>query len=416
MTDSTQTAPMGRTVFISHDANRTGAPFMLLHLCRWLRANTDLEFSIVLRRGGELEREFEAIAPTTVLSRQFSHGEGVIERIAHILGFHGFAEAQARARLCSMWRRENVRLIYSNTATNGEVLKWMRALLDALTISHIHELSFWMSHRMARESLAALLENTDLYVAGADAAKRNLIDSHSVESTRVITIHDFIPTMNYDLASAKTKGELIRRQLNIPESAYIVGAAGTTDWRKGIDLFVHLARSVHVRRPTDVHFIWVGGSPKGEHFHEMRHDLRLLGLDDRVHFVGAREDYVDYISAFDVFALPSREDCFPLVMLEAACLGKPIVCFSGAGGAPEFVEPDAGRAVPYLDIEGMAGQICEMLAHPALLVSLGVNARAKVAQQHDIGVAGRKIFELVYETLSKGLPGAQRPSAKQQCN
>ena len=51
-----------RVLFISHDATRTGAPMILLHLLRWLRANTELSFDVLLRDGGELAGEFEQTA------------------------------------------------------------------------------------------------------------------------------------------------------------------------------------------------------------------------------------------------------------------------------------------------------------------------------------------------------------------
>ena len=52
-------------LFVSHDASRTGAPIALLTFLRWLRANTDYRFEVLLGCGGPLEPAFEALAPTT---------------------------------------------------------------------------------------------------------------------------------------------------------------------------------------------------------------------------------------------------------------------------------------------------------------------------------------------------------------
>ena len=52
-----------KVLFISHDASRTGAPIVFLHLLRWLRENTTIGIGILLKRGGELENEFNDIAP-----------------------------------------------------------------------------------------------------------------------------------------------------------------------------------------------------------------------------------------------------------------------------------------------------------------------------------------------------------------
>jgi hypothetical protein len=59
---------MKRILFIGHDATRSGAPFVLLHLLRWLRKNApDLEFELLLLSGGELEREFRQLCTVHAL-------------------------------------------------------------------------------------------------------------------------------------------------------------------------------------------------------------------------------------------------------------------------------------------------------------------------------------------------------------
>ena len=78
------------------------------------------------------------------------------------------------------------------------------------------------------------------------------------------------------------------------------------------------------------------------------------GLAAHVTFLGPKPNPRDWFRAGDVFLLPSREDPFPLVCLEAAEAGMPVVCFAEAGGMPDFVEDDAGFVVPYLDVEAMA--------------------------------------------------------------
>jgi len=97
--------------------------------------------------------------------------------------------------------------------------------------------------------------------------------------------------------------------------------------------------------------------------------------------------------------LVSREDPFPLVCLEAASLGKPIVCFDKAGGMPEFVEDDCGFIVPYLDTEAMAEKIIELIKNPELRQRLGERARKKVKERFDVEVQAPKIFSLIQRTM-----------------
>ena len=103
----------------------------------------------------------------------------------------------------------------------------------------------------------------------------------------------------------------------------------------------------------------------------------------------------DYFCAADVFAMVSREDPFPLVCLEAAALGKPILCFRDAGGMPEFVEDDAGFCVPFLDVEAMAEAIKRFQTDGGLLADRGLAARAKVIARHDLNISAARIAEII---------------------
>src|SRR6185295_10643820 len=57
-----------------------------------------------------------------------------------------------------------------------------------------------------------------------------------------------------------------------------------------------------------------------------------------VHLTGARSDPERWLAAFDVFALSSRSEGLPLVVLEAMAMGIPVVC-TAVGGVPDVVEP-----------------------------------------------------------------------------
>src|SRR5262245_34600577 len=60
----------GPILFVSHDASPTGAPFVLLHLLRWLRGNTNLDFHVALNATGTLESQFAELAPVAVFRRE----------------------------------------------------------------------------------------------------------------------------------------------------------------------------------------------------------------------------------------------------------------------------------------------------------------------------------------------------------
>jgi glycosyltransferase involved in cell wall biosynthesis len=114
-----------------------------------------------------------------------------------------------------------------------------------------------------------------------------------------------------------------------------------------------------------------------------------------VRFLGEREDSQQLFAAIDLFALTSREDPFPLVVLEAAMFAKPTVCFSNAGGIPEFVDHGCGLSVPYLDITRFATAIEELIEDSALRERLGQAARQRVTGLHSLDVGANALWEVL---------------------
>jgi glycosyltransferase involved in cell wall biosynthesis len=384
-----------KILFISHDASRTGAPILLLNFLRWFKASTDNSFEILLGRGGELEKDFAALAPTDVF---YNEGEGseivqkhqFIRRITRRLGINN-PGARIRRKLAG----SNIGLIYSNTSTNGNILQAL-SFLDCPVISHIHELEYSLKERS--DKLDYVLKRSVHFIACAQAVKDHLVSRYSVPAEKVSVIYEFLASPLIDKLNAATSRKLLRRELSVDEDAFIVGSAGTRHWRKGPDLFIQLADRVRSKMDGPIHFAWLGGGDQTQQ-HAIDHDIKKAGLGTSVHFLDAKPNPLDYFADFDLFALTSREDPFPLVCLEAASLVKPVLCFDKAGGEPEFVEKDCGFVVPSVDVDAMADRVIELYNNRELLRQLGQNAAKKVRARHKLEDNAPKIFAVIKKYL-----------------
>ncbi len=359
-----------KVLFVSHDAQPHGAQILLLNLLRWITANTSLTPHVLLKQDGPLRQDFEAIAPTSVWPQ--GDPSGFLQKC----------------------RREKYDLIYSNTVTNGAVLEVLSAL-DCPVISHIHELGYWIAWRSGAVNNAQVVQHSDYYITASQAVADCLGETLRLPAEKIFVVHAFAPTRigTFDAPAARRR---VRAELGIPSDCPVIGGSGTTDWRKSPDLFVQLARAVKSRlQDKEVHFVWVGGDGAGPEFGALWHDVRRLGLEKCVHFLGHRDNPRDYFAAFDLFALTSREDPYPLVVLEAAALGQPVLGFAQSGGVGEFIENDAGFLVPYLDIEAMSARAVELLGDEKLRRTLGAQAREKAARRHDVSVAAPRIVNVI---------------------
>jgi len=400
-------------LFISHDASRTGAPIVLLHLLRWIKDNSNISFQIILRNGGELEEEFRAIAPTFIFSQYRSEhtkkNDGLairaLRKVARLIGFgskphtqpiwQDLASRQLKQDVEEFLDGEKVSLIYSNTITNGEVLEVLRMAFDCPVISHIHELE-WAIGYYDKPGAEKTLKYTHHYIACSEAVRQNLTQNHGIEPEKLTLIHEFVSTLDVAPYLAREHREKVCKDLGIPPSSLLIGASGTIHWRKGPDLFIQLAKIVlGMDLGLPIHFLWIGGRTEGTYYKQLCHDIALSNLGSHVHFLGAKSNPLDYYAIYDVFTLMSREDPFPIVCLEASLMGKPILCFDRAGGAKELVEDDCGFVVPYLNVECMAQRVSEILGSRELRQRLGQRAREKVQKYYSIDALGPKVLNTI---------------------
>lgn len=387
-------------LFISHDAFRAGATIILINLLRWFKENTDIPFHVLICKHGEMEEEFRKLAPVWYLDQRVGRRAALRAAIRTMTGNMRISNELTLAGLSTkIGSATKTGLIYSNTVTNGRALKALSSL-GCPVLTHVHELEFAI-RTFAGDDFELVKRYTDHFVVVADAVRNNLVVRHGIPENKIERIYGFVPTTARPRADVPALKREIAAELKIPEESRIVGGCGTVDWRKGCDLFLQLAITIRARTPAfPVHLLWLGAKPPGDGFYSLQHDLERAGLTNHVHFIGSRSNPLDYIAAFDVLALVSREDPFPLVIMEAAAAGVPTICFDNAGGGREFVEEDAGCVVPYLDIGAMADCVLKLLGTDDLRIRFGQRAQEKVRERHDIGVSAPKILQIIERMLA----------------
>ena len=142
--------------------------------------------------------------------------------------------------------------------------------------------------------------------------------------------------------------------------------------RKGVDLFVKLSEML----PT-LNFVWIGGSRL-----EFMEVINLNSFPENLRFIPNTVDALSYLNCFDIYAQTSRMEVFPLSVMEAYSLKKPVVCFEEAGGTKEIIEKDAGIVVEKLNLEEMAEQIQYLAENKELMLEFGNNGFEKLKSHY----------------------------------
>lgn len=150
----------------------------------------------------------------------------------------------------------------------------------------------------------------------------------------------------------------LRAELGISPGTLLIGGAGHLAPRKGFDLLLRAFASAAL---PDARVVIAGG---GGHLADLQALAAELGVTDRVHFLGHREDGPDVIAGCDVFVLGSRNEGMANVMLEAMAAGVPVIAtdVSGVRRAldAEPGTPPAGWIVPPDDAAAMGAALSEV--------------------------------------------------------
>jgi glycosyltransferase involved in cell wall biosynthesis len=247
------------------------------------------------------------------------------------------------------------------------------------------------------------LEPTALGLMGRlPAVRRLLMLSHYSANyfaqlgRKVITIHSGIDLADFD---GRTIVPSLRAARGIAEDQPLVGIAGRFVQVKGMDVFVRAAAQIAASEPR-ARFFMLGNDagPYGDEVHAL---VLQLGLGEKVTFTGFVDDMHAALADLDIVVVPSRRESAPLVVYEAMALGKPVVA-SRVHGLPELVDDGVtGLLVPPEDDAATAKAVLSLLADPDRRRAMGQAAQRRVRTHFDLGLATKKMQDLLIEVASE---------------
>jgi teichuronic acid biosynthesis glycosyltransferase TuaC len=197
-----------------------------------------------------------------------------------------------------------------------------------------------------------------------------------------------------DLATLRANAmprEEARGLLDLPAEAVIVLFVGAVDPEKGIgelvDAILTLDRSFMA--------VIVGRGP-----------LVGQGLDrpeaaGRLIYTGQRPnaDVARFMSAADLFVLPSYSEGTPTVLVEAGAVGLPIVA-SGVGGIPDMLGTDRGLILPEISARAVADAVLSCVDDRSAALARAERMRAYVDKQHDANTNAALLAEVYASALA----------------
>ena len=215
---------------------------------------------------------------------------------------------------------------------------------------------------------------------------RRLQEAAGVPPRKLTVIPNGIDVSRFD----NVRPASLRPDLGISEGATLILYVGRLDPQKGLH---HLLEAIC--RVENLHLILAGHGPSREW---LEAEARRLGLDDRTHFLGFRDDVPALLAASDALVLPSLWEGMPNVLLEAAAARRPVVA-TDVEGVRDIVEDGVtGLIVPPARPDALADALQAVSASPARREKMGEAAREKVACHFSLSTMIQQ-YEHLYEGL-----------------
>ncbi len=180
-----------------------------------------------------------------------------------------------------------------------------------------------------------LLKGLDLTIVTPSIWLADLVRQSFLKDYPIYTINNGI-----DLSVFAPTESAFRQKHGLEEKCIVLGVAFGWGKRKGLDVFLELAKRLDER----YQIVLVGT--------DSVIDKQLPNHIISIHRTQDQHELAEIYSAADVFVNPTREDNFPTVNMEAIACGTPVITFK-TGGSPECIDKTCGIVVPCDDIDAM---------------------------------------------------------------
>jgi glycosyltransferase involved in cell wall biosynthesis len=212
-----------------------------------------------------------------------------------------------------------------------------------------------------------------------------------------------------DYIGVRDKRRAERERLGLADDDVVVTTVANLRREKGYPELLAAARDVVADAPDAVFLAAGQGALEGQ----LRAEHRRLGLGQRFRFLGQVDDVPALLAASDVFVLPSRFEGTPIAIMEALCVGLPIVA-TRVGGIPDEVTDDIeGLLVPPYDPPALLAALLRIVGDTDLRGRLA-GAAEQSGHRYDIRLAADRVeatyLSLVGSSADSGKPGLTPPS------
>jgi glycosyltransferase involved in cell wall biosynthesis len=246
-------------------------------------------------------------------------------------------------------------------------------------------------HKTAYRLLAPLYTRI---LAVSERVREWHLQADHLRTDQILTIHNGLSLQRFDDSIDR---DYARGKFNLTRGTRVVTTIANINSWKGVDTFIAAAALVHKDHP-DTEFCIAGDWTDLDLAAHLQQQARDLGIASIVHFLRRVEDVSSLLLCSDVFALLSRSEGFPNVVLEAMAARLPVVA-TAVGGTPEAITNTVnGLLVAPDDPAAAATLISALLSDISLSSRLAQAGRKRVESEFSLAQMTKQHIDL-YRSL-----------------
>ena len=348
-------------LIVSHDAHPHGAQILCLNMAKEFKQKLGIDVELVVLGEGVMLKKYAQYAAVHQFNLESMSERDISERLKRI-------------------KDSSLGVAIVNTTVSGTITPYLKKE-GFNVVSLIHELPNVLKDMHLEKHAELIAQNADQIIFPAHQVLDGFehFIGKKLANTQIRPQGIYLPSILRDGQDKERVKSEVRKELNIPSTSQIIMCAGYADHRKGFDIFVESALVV-MSSNRNVYALWLGHWDK-PFVTEVLASITDKKLRDRFILPGIVDDPRRYYVAADVYALTSREDPFPSVVMESLDALTPVVAFKESGGFENLLVRDCGLLVEKGNVAAYSTGLTQILDNVDLAQRLAKQGQAIVKEE-----------------------------------
>lgn len=338
-------------------------------------------------RGGEnqillLMRGLKQKYPQIQCSAAYPRGSRGLERFAEefpTLELPSTSAFDLRSifKIAKYCRMHKIDIIDAHSSNAHSLAFWTQKLVDFKLVVHRRVDNPIKNQWLTKKKYYS--KGVSQFVAISECIAQILVN-YGVAKTKLKVVRSAIDLEKYKKLQNETLKAELKKNHGLADNTILIGNASALSHQKGYDVLVR-ALSILKKKRTDF-CCFIAGD--GDLKMELESQVKALGLEQHVHFLGFITDVPTFLSSLDIFAIPSNNEGLGTVLLDAIGAGCAPVG-TNVGGIPEIIlNGQTGIIIEKGDDKNLAQALEQLISDPSLRKKISINAQAHVRENFSL--------------------------------